>query len=417
MPKVSARFTAYPVTVTLDGTGAGTVVFQATGQNLIITNIYGSVATQTLQAKATVSKGQVGAQWSLVNSNSGSTGFNANGTISLLDGETIYVAWTGGDAGATATATFTGVVAPFDDARKVVGVFSISDPIAAGDGSLIYPGLQSVDYVAGLAGWRIARNGDVEFNRGTFRGTLTIRNSTTGAGVVISPTTGFIEMYPDNAGGTFSAGGIRYSATGGGPSVNRFTTSWAPPLGTGAAAGLGNPNAQISMFTHGADGSPSLVQLTAEQVTATNLFIRGVDQGYGFATEDSYPGNTAAFGAEDEAFNLSIATSVLPNRLYRLDFDGRINQNTAGTGPQIRIRQNSILGAVIGTPGRVPVNGNVEYVCPPPFYFRTGASVATSNLIVTITPSAGTVAWQGPRGASLWDVGQASYRPNVPLIP
>lgn len=46
------------------------------------------------------------------------------------------------------------------------------NPIAGGIGSLIRQWLQSVPFVHGSTGWRISRNGDVEFNSGVFRGNL-----------------------------------------------------------------------------------------------------------------------------------------------------------------------------------------------------------------------------------------------------
>lgn len=44
--------------------------------------------------------------------------------------------------------------------------------ILAGN-TLVRAAIQSEDYVQGVSGWAIFRNGDVEFNSGTFRGTIT----------------------------------------------------------------------------------------------------------------------------------------------------------------------------------------------------------------------------------------------------
>lgn len=38
---------------------------------------------------------------------------------------------------------------------------------------LMRPAIQSPDYVAGVSGWAIRQDGTVEFNSGTFRGTIT----------------------------------------------------------------------------------------------------------------------------------------------------------------------------------------------------------------------------------------------------
>lgn len=207
MPTLSDRFSAYPVSVTLNGSGDGTIQFQAVGKNIRVTNLYVSVSTRTLQAVCTMYKGQIGAQYAIKSTNSGSTGAAATGSIDLLDGESIYVVWDGGDAGAIATATFTGVALPFSHTPEAGTSFLWDDPIAAGDGSLIYPGLQSIDYVAGVSGWRIERDGDVEFNDGVFRGSISA-----GGGVVTLDSTGVtvqstntLEIYKVNRTGGFVA--------------------------------------------------------------------------------------------------------------------------------------------------------------------------------------------------------------------
>lgn len=46
--------------------------------------------------------------------------------------------------------------------------------------TLIRPAIQSADYVAGVRGWRIARDGSAEFASGTFRGPVIVVDPTTG---------------------------------------------------------------------------------------------------------------------------------------------------------------------------------------------------------------------------------------------
>jgi hypothetical protein len=45
--------------------------------------------------------------------------------------------------------------------------------IAGGQGNLVAGSFQSPNFVSGSAGWQVTRDGDVEFNSGTFRGTVT----------------------------------------------------------------------------------------------------------------------------------------------------------------------------------------------------------------------------------------------------
>jgi hypothetical protein len=176
MPQLpNGAFGPIPGSVVLDGSGNGQLTFQPNGKNARITNLFGKVSTVTNQAVVNVYLGQVADSNRVFNNNSGSTGFSANGFIDVMDGQTLYVVWSGGDAGATATATFSGTTVPFGEAGFGGGFhMEANDPIAAGDGSLIFPALKSPNYEAGVIGWKIDRNGDAEFNLVTVRGTLQV---------------------------------------------------------------------------------------------------------------------------------------------------------------------------------------------------------------------------------------------------
>jgi hypothetical protein len=171
MPQVSEKFGPIYANVTLDGSGNGQVSFQAQGANVRITNLFVRVSTQTNQALCRMYKNQVSDSTNISSTNSGSTGAAAHGAIDLFDGENVIVRWTGGDASAIATATFVGYKLPFNE-RPTSEELTWDDPIAAGDGSLIYPAIKSPNYVAGVSGWRIAKNGSVEFNDATIRGSV-----------------------------------------------------------------------------------------------------------------------------------------------------------------------------------------------------------------------------------------------------
>jgi hypothetical protein len=53
-----------------------------------------------------------------------------------------------------------------------MGWGQFSNPIAGGIGTLIRAWLRSVNYVAGLTGWQISKDGDAEFNNATIRGQI-----------------------------------------------------------------------------------------------------------------------------------------------------------------------------------------------------------------------------------------------------
>lgn len=69
-----------------------------------------------------------------------------------------------------------------------------SNPIANAAGTLVRAVMKSVDFVAGVAGWQITRDGSAEFNDGTFRGAVTIT-----APVTISSAQGEIDLDPTTA--------------------------------------------------------------------------------------------------------------------------------------------------------------------------------------------------------------------------
>lgn len=193
MPQLSDNFGPYPLTVTLDGSGNGTVLFQPNGSNARISNLFVKVSTSVKQAVCTIYRGQIGDNYIVANTQSGSTGAPASGAIDLYDGETLYIVWIGGDAGAQATATLVGTTTPKGNTGPRSTELHWEQPIAAGDGSLIYPALKSPNYVPGVSGWMISRDGDVEFGDGTYRGNILVQNAF-GSYVSIAPTASSAEI-------------------------------------------------------------------------------------------------------------------------------------------------------------------------------------------------------------------------------
>lgn len=60
-----------------------------------------------------------------------------------------------------------------------------TSPVVAGV-QLVRNAIQSQNFVTGVSGWQISRNGNAEFNSGTFRGSLVIGSPGTGSGASIS---------------------------------------------------------------------------------------------------------------------------------------------------------------------------------------------------------------------------------------
>lgn len=97
-------------TVTLDGAGSGAVRFAPAGEQWEVLNISVKCSTAVNESTAQVYIGQIGQLYRHSGTYAGSTGDNntLEQPIILTDGQPLYVAWTGGDVGATATATLSG---------------------------------------------------------------------------------------------------------------------------------------------------------------------------------------------------------------------------------------------------------------------------------------------------------------------
>lgn len=306
MPQLTDRFGPIPFNVVLDGSGNGSLTFQANGSNARITNLYVNVSTTTLQATCTIYKGQIANSNIIDSTNSGSTGASAKGAIDLTDGETLYVVWRGGDAGATAYATFVGVVIPFDQ----ISASSItwSDPIAAGDGSLIYPAIKSPNYQAGALGWNIARDGSVEFNNATIRGTLIAGGGVvtlTSTGLRVADVSGTVEYLVNRLGG-FAARNIPDNGAISQLSIGQLTMipgAGNPSPGGNTAVTRGRVSVNYDSVSGEETFSLDLVSGSFTGMDDANIKVRsegatGVAQPYIFLDANNGAGSTVESNAE-----------------------------------------------------------------------------------------------------------------------
>lgn len=133
-----------------------------------------------------------------------------------------------------------------------------SNPVVGGE-TLIRNSIQSEGYVAATTGWKISRNGDVDFAAGTFRGTIIIRGSN-GSYVKIyaNGAEATIEIQPPTSGtATFTPGSIRATSAANVPLVEFVGAAPLTPVPGGAG--------QLNL---GADpvASQTAAQLLAQQV-------------------------------------------------------------------------------------------------------------------------------------------------------
>lgn len=339
MPQLTQRFGPIPQTVVLDGSGNGTVSFQPNGSNARITNLFVKTSTQVLQATCQIYLGTISDTNRINITNSGSTGAAATGNIDVTDGQTVFVVWTGGDAGATATATFVGVTVPFDEIGA--SVIDWADPIAAGDGSLIYPAVKSPNFVAGSTGWMLDRAGNVEFNSAVIRGSLIagggnvvidsngvdVHSTPVDTRYRINTTGGFIATRNSGDDGRFAKVTIITSTFGGGI----FSGNPSNPLPNGVAISS-DGKLSFSGRTVGTTDTP-YARIDSPTVTGkVNAAIEVRSQGSNSVSDDSIIiMDAATVNVTDNNLTDSIGHQYLrgENRRFLISFAGLNNTTLA----------------------------------------------------------------------------------------
>lgn len=392
MPQVSGSFSALPVSVTLDGSGNGTVLFQATGDNVRITNLFGRVSTSILQAVSTIYQGYIGVNYQLDNSNSGSTGFKASGNIDLHDGEVVYVQWVGGDPGATATATFTGYTLPLGDLTATA--FAVDDNFAAGDGTIIYPALKSPNYVPGVAGWYLGRDGTLDVGSGTFRGSVVVSSPDGSQVAILAGMGGEIDFYHQTVVGVtqVSPGFIKSNYTGTAAAGYSYIVINSPLDNTGG----GNIN-RGQLFIGGArsDGVPfpdfftprPLLEFSGDGEFHGGMVIDDFlcvgpnvsDMGQGVQGAVSSVASSTASGVEVAVLS---ATGFVwkAGRVYSVEMSGGVSSSVAGTVADFRLKK-TVAGVISTSYGE---------------YYRTPITVASQ-----VFPGNGKLYLQNATGADI----------------
>lgn len=445
MPQVSDFFGPIYSNVTLDGSGNGSVSFTPNGAAARVSNIFFKVATSAAQAVVTIYKGQVAEGNIIFNSNSGSTGGNAKGNVDLFDGETVFVKWTGGDAGATATATFTGQKIPFQDMRPTLLTFD--DPIAAGDGSLIYPALKSPNYSGGVSGWQISRTGDAEFNNVTIRGTF-IANGSSNSYIRVSSVsdTPNISFRPaDPIGGNSSnvsngvLGEVTIGATlaasyfrlaligagwsGAGPADFRYPTIYLQSASYDGTTVT--PNIYIGFNNN---TNVHTVSTTIDSNTVINGDITygdyNVNTSKGWVTGNGVTSDSTAAAATEVTVVGTSAFTFKAGRAYKIVAGGMVKSSVAATSPVMRFRKDDgsspPSGQVLDV-WRVFCNvANTTYNAHFTGYFRCTSDVPCGILISIVGSGAFNATYAGgaqfPASINIYDIGAASNFTWAPLL-
>lgn len=133
-----------------------------------------------------------------------------------------------------------------------------SNPIIGGAGTLIRQAIQSPDFVTGVSGWAIRRDGTVEFSdgefrgdisgaTGTFSGTVSASNVTAGTLSATMGITGKIRTAASGARVELDGAGVRAYDSGGTNTVNIASTGSATIEGDFATGRSGGSSAYVTM--------------------------------------------------------------------------------------------------------------------------------------------------------------------------
>lgn len=98
----------YSAQVTLDGSGYGTIRVGPTGEQWYITRTMVRASTHVREAVCTIYQTNIGANFQRDITYTGSSGDTSDTQHHITDGDALWIEWSNGDAGATATVTFSG---------------------------------------------------------------------------------------------------------------------------------------------------------------------------------------------------------------------------------------------------------------------------------------------------------------------
>lgn len=332
-----------------------------------------------------------------------------------------------------------------------------ANAIIGGAEELIRSGMRSENYAAGSMGWRVGRNGDAEFNGGTFRGTVVIGSMGSQititdvippeleafyvtSGVFSELSTAVIQIEGGDGSYTYFIGGhnsivpftawaigIVYSD---GTVLQQLNGSYFPATGvsqldlgntdddfrtvtqgfanllgmevnggaTFNAALFANGNLTVDSTLSGAD--INLINGAAlEMDSQSDLNFNGVSLGRGVIYfEEITTGHGSAASTAEQLWFATAATMTLPpGRAFHVRLRG-VYSSAAAQAVQINIRKTNLAGTVLVQSGRtniITVSANTQTERDGVFINSTGSPV-TVTLAITVTPGAATIVNWGP---------------------
>lgn len=330
-----------------------------------------------------------------------------------------------------------------------------TNPLVAGN-TLIRESIQSPNYVAGVSGWTINKDGSAEFNNVVIRGTVSVTGSNNSQ-VVISTVSqppesvAVIDLYPgdytDGATPTPGAGQIsaasiasvltstHYGQLNVESPGNAYSSSLVLTSDTLEGGGINNTTAGLYAAEVNIGYSlPSATTTTTitGPASVSDTFkigpqLRDIGRGY-YGCDRRTTVSGAVGAAETVAWTLQSRT-YKAGRAYEIRGFINFTCNTAGAWAFPRLRKGPGVGQLLAEYGRQPAPTNgVTYIHPTtPQIFVVGNSDVTTQLVVTMQTSSGTVTLFGDNtvggsGCKLefFDVGAAAdYQtddPNVAVL-
>jgi hypothetical protein len=288
--------------------------------------------------------------------------------------------------------------------------------------TLVREAMQSPNYAAGVSGWSIKRDGSVEFNNGTFRGSLVAGDISIGT----SPNWFRVDSSGNvwTGGATFAAANFSIANTGvvsvrststnprmqftdGNAAPFTWPAIYAAPFGSNGRRLLQVYSGQVSalarsasLLLYSADTSPliSVAQVQAQEVSLTatpssvDLTLR--------STGATLTGNLAITGTASMASGSSCANQFVANRFWAWggttstwsdanfvasSIDGSASSNTWRTNP---LASQARVGVVIQD---VYWRNSVDtgYIGHQAANFTVGSRASTKHAVVDVDEAAG----------------------------
>jgi hypothetical protein len=219
-----------------------------------------------------------------------------------------------------------------------------ANSIAGGNGSLVRTQLQSGNYVAGVSGWRIGKDGSAEFNNGTFRGSITAGNPAGQHFVLNNPSTGdAIDVYD-----TLNRLVFKLDSTGGLFSINQPGTNYTQLF----SAALVFSNLNVPPFS------------AAGMVATSNGFGSQVQIDSGHGTSGSGDANITYSDSLDSGTNRSALTAFQgSDGVSVAGVNGNLVQNDVLTGLNYMVHFGTYTATTFAPGGTSAGNWTVAHGC------------------------------------------------------